>query len=217
MAHAGPHGGDKPRRTLGQRHSWFWIGAVSLAVLGLAGGCESYDARSTLQIQLMAKPASGIDAVQLVVEAVAVHVVAQANTSAKPGDSELAGDGHWQQLSVARSVELAKAVNVEGAVALGSLALPEGWIDQLRVSIKAPATATSAAKQCDLVLVKLPKAGVDVTQPFRPFAVYHGLQHSIWLDLRMDLALNKLGDCWSLAPVLQVKRFTTGGKDVSVQ
>lgn len=191
--------------------------ALGLCLLGLASSCDAYDARSTLAVHLLAKPASGVDGVQITVKSVEVHVAAQAAVSSSPGNADLADDGLWQSLAVSRGVDLSKAADVAAAASLGELALPQGWVDQVRVVVSAPATANSAGKQCALALAKLPKAGIEVSQPFRPFAIGHALQHGIWLDLRLDLALDKVGDCWALAPVLQVRRFTTGGKEVAVQ
>lgn len=224
MAGACPMFRKKPRReaVFSAKRNWpspvsIWQTLAWMAVVGLSCGCDSYDARSTLQVHLMAKPASGVDTVQITVESVEIHVAAEAAVSAAAGNEDLADDGLWQPLAVGRSVDLGKAMGVAEAASLGELPLPEGWIDQVRIGVKAPSTATSAGKQCALVLAKLPKAGIGVSQKFRPFAVGHLLQHAIWLDLRMDLALDKVGDCWALAPVLQVKRFATGGKEVSVQ
>lgn len=213
-----PHGrsrraGKRPARIAQVARLW----ALGFWLLGLASGCDAYDARSTLEVHLLAKPASGVDGVQITVKSVEVHVAAQAAVSLSPRNAELAGDGLWQPLAVSRGVDLSKAADVAAAASLGQLALPQGWIDQVRVVISAPATANSAGKQCALTLAKLPKAGVEISQPFRPFAIGHALQHAIWLDLRLDLALDKVGECWALAPVLQVKRFTTGGKEVAVQ
>lgn len=191
------------------------------AAIGCAGAvlsaCDAHDPRSTLQLHLMAKPASGIEAVQLYVGSIAVHVAAKADVSATPGDSALQGDGLWHTLAVGRTLDLSKSKELADAVAVGSLRLPDGWIDQVRIAIQTPATALAAGKTCSLVLAKLPKAGIDVTQAFRPFATGHVLQHAVWLDLRLDLSLGKVGECWALSPVLELRRYTTQGKDVAIQ
>lgn len=224
MACTGRQGTEPPKSCSGSRTmagvKLRWAAGVAACLVGgvaLLCGCDAYDPRSTLQFHLLAKPASGMDEVLLTVASVTVHVAADGAVSAAPGDPDLEGDGHWHSLTIGRSVDLGKATDVPGAALLGSMALPEGWIDQLRVEIKAPASAKSAAKQCDLLLVKVPKAGIGISQWFRPFAVGHSLNHAIWLDMRLDLALGKVGDCWALTPLLEVRRFETGGKEVAVQ
>jgi hypothetical protein len=184
------------------------------ALLWLAG-CDSYDARSTLQVHLTATPAKGIDSVQLRVSQVQVHVVAEEQKSAAVGDKTIDDDGAWQTLEVNRTLGLGSAT--AAIQDLGMLRLTEGWIDQLRIGVASPTTALAAGKSCALVVALLPKDGVKISSAFRPFPVRHALDHAIWLDLRLDQALTKSGDCWSLGPVLEVERFTTGGKDVSVQ
>lgn len=209
---------DYPRPTsaqigLGLRYRLLTSG-LGVALLLLAG-CDSYDARSTLQVRLSATPAKGVDSVQLRVSQVQVHVVAEAEKSAAAGDKTIDDDGAWQTLEVNRSLELGGAT--PASQDLGMLRLTEGWIDQLRIAVASPTTALAAGKTCTLVVGLLPKGGVKISNEFRPFPVRHALEHAIWLDLRLDQALTKSGDCWSLGPVLEVERFTTGGKDVSVQ
>lgn len=190
------------------------LGAAA-AALGLVAGCASYDPRSSLQIHLTSKAVAGIDAVQLHVREVQVHLAAETTASASATDPAIDGDGAWHSLAVGRNVALLGADGVGRG--LGGLRLPEGWIDQVRVTLAAPASAEAKGKTCALDLAALPAKGVKVSQPFRPFAVRHALEHAIWLDLRLDTALSKSGACWALAPQLEVARFTTGGKDVSVQ
>lgn len=185
------------------------------AVLLLTAGCDSYDARSTLQVHLTATPAKGIESIQLHVSQVQVHVVAEAQKSAAASDKTIDGDDAWQTLDVSRPLGLGSAT--AASQNLGMLRLTEGYIDQLRIAIASPTTAFAAGKTCTLVVGLLPKGGIKISSAFRPFPVRHALEHAIWLDLRLDQALTKSGDCWSLGPVLEVKRFTTGGKDVSVQ
>lgn len=185
-----------------------------MAALLLLAGCDSYDARSTLQVRLTATPAQGIDSVQLRVSQVQVHVVAEADESAAAGDKTIDDDGAWQTLEVNRTLGLGSAAAASHD--LGMLRLTEGWIDQLRIAVASPTTALAAGKTCTLVVGLLPKGGIKISNAFRPFPVRHALEHAIWLDLRLDQALTKSGDCWSLGPALEVERFTTGGKDVSV-
>ncbi len=190
------------------------VGGIGLALLLLAG-CDSYDARSTLEVRLTATAAKGIDSVQLRISQVQVHVVTEAQKSAAAGDKTIDDDGAWQTLEVNRTLTLGSAA--AASQDLGMLRLTEGWIDQVRVAVASPTTALAGGKTCTLVVGLLPKGGLKVSSPFRPFPVRHALEHAIWLDLRLDQALIKSGDCWSLGPVLEVARFTTGGKDVSVQ
>lgn len=197
-----------------------WLGAAALALAVGTAACADYDPRSTLQVYLSATPHAEVDGLQLRVTQVEVHVVAEAKLSAAASDTSIDDDAAWHTLAVDQTVELGEVAKVGGAATgrdLGTLRLPEGWIDQLRVSVASPMQALSGAKRCALLVSKLPKAGIKVSQAFRPFAVHHQLTHAIWLNLRLDKGLTKSGDCWSLGPQLEVLRFTTGGKDVSVQ
>lgn len=198
-----------------------WAGrcaALAVAILPVAA-CESYDARSTLQVHFLATPAKGVDSVDLRVVEVQVHLASEASgtgdSEAKGSDSGSGSGDAWHALAVNRTLELGSAQAPTHD--LGQLRLDEGWIDQLRVTLASPTTASAGGKTCTLVVGQLPKDGIKISSPFRPFAVYHAVEHAIWLNLRLDQALTKSGDCWSLGPVLEVKRFTTGGKDVAVQ
>lgn len=208
---------DYPRLRNAQLRIGLWhqllTGGLVVGLVLLAG-CDSYDARSTLQVRLNATPAKGIDSVQVRVSQVQVHVVAEAQKSAAAGDKTIDDDSAWQTLEVNRTFGLGSAA--AASQDLGMLRLTEGWIDQLRIAVASPTTALAAGKSCTLVVGLLPKGGMKISNEFRPFPVRHALEHAIWLDLRLDQALTKSGDCWSLGPVLEVERFTTSGKDVSV-
>ncbi|MBM4345712.1 MAG: DUF4382 domain-containing protein [Deltaproteobacteria bacterium] len=197
------------------------IGTTTLAVwaLGAACACDTNLEPSTLTLKLTARLPVGIEAATVAIDRIEVHLGADSQAqSLDPASEAFDADGNWKGLQVGRAVDLAGLQSETQALTLGDVLLNDGRIDQLRIFLQsgAASTATANGKPCTINLAKVPKSGIKITTPFKPFRSGRNLRHAMIVDLPLDKALAAAGGCYDLKPLLTVRKFWTEGKAVAV-
>ncbi|MSQ83154.1 MAG: DUF4382 domain-containing protein [Myxococcales bacterium] len=192
---------------------------VAVPLLMPSAACDTNLEPSRLSLSLTVAAAKGVETATLFVSRLEVHVDDVSHIdSADPKKELIDNDDKWHKLELNQAIELAGLQSETNALALGEVLIPDGRIDQIRLFLNSgkPNTATVAGKVCDLVLAKVPKAGIKISQPFKAFRSGRNLEHTMILHLPLDKALHVVGTCFELQPVFAVRKFQTGGKNVVI-
>lgn len=179
------------------------------AALSACGG-------ATAELRLMDAPPEGVTAVKIHVASMQVHVDDKDKAKdADPADTSIDADGKWQTLAVDKQIDLVAHQGEDAAAVLGQLDLPEGKITQIRLVLDTskPNVATYDGADCSLDLSKIAPSGIKISHVFKALDPAGG-EAQIWVDLELDKALTKKGDCFQLESKLKLHKVKVDGSDV---
>lgn len=192
---------------------------AALCAVGAFSACaDDEPAQSTAQLYLMDAPPAGVTSVIVHVASIQVHVDDKTKTTSDDAaDTKKDADGKWRTLAYNKPVDLVLAQGETAAVKLGELGLPDGKITQIRLMLDASQKNTAKVndKTCDLDLSKI-KDGIKINHPFKAVDVGTGKKHEVWVDFKLDEAMEATKDCYALKPVLKLKKVKTNSADVSL-
>jgi hypothetical protein len=193
--------------------------ALALAFLPLLPACASEDA--TVEAHFYDAPPADVAAVRLTIAALQVHVAASGDKS--DDSAGIDTDGRWTVLTVGHEIDVASLQGEANASHLGVTALPPGKITQIRLLLDTSKPEFNRVVRkdgtiCNLDVSKVSKNGIKINHPFKAFDAAATGHHELWVEMPLDEALKagKTGECYTLEPVLKLKKVKRDGAVVVI-
>ncbi len=167
-----------------------------------------------------------LQALQVRVARVELHVVDRegAGDSSLPYfDSSYERDAVWCPGAVDKPMAWTGVTGEDGAVESGTIMVPEGRLNQVRVTVDlADAHSLTVDNQaCELVLGAVNKVTATeryfkIAEPFRGVDVYRNTRTELLLALDPAASLVQTKNCWGLDPYLRIARLWRNNQELAV-